>query len=276
MTNPAHANGRIPFDYHMHSNLSCDSKATMAEMSRAALEKGIREIAFTEHFDPKPEDICAGFYDPARYFESLEAARREFALLGLTIRAGVEVGEYHRYRDVIQPVIDAWPYDLVLGSLHWSGEDNIFDVAFYRAHAAEEIMPRYFAEMIEMVRDGGFDVLAHADVVKRAAFSVYGRFDDCDWEDAIRPVWQACIETGIGIEINTSGLRLSVAEAHPGLDALRWYREMGGELLTIGSDSHRPDQVGSGLAAGLDMARQAGFTRVCTFERRQVAGWVEI
>ena len=123
------SNGFIPHDYHMHSTLSCDCQASMAEMCQSALGRGIPEIAFTEHFDPKPEDICAGFYDPAGYFDALEAARRVFGPQGLTIRAGVEVGELHRYRAIVQPVLEAWPYDLVLGSLHWSGENNIFDDA---------------------------------------------------------------------------------------------------------------------------------------------------
>jgi len=248
----------------------------MAQMAAVALERGLCEIAFTEHYDLNPADQCPGFYDPASFFEQIEVARAEFEPQGLTIRAGVEMGEPHLYRETQGPVLSRWPYDVVLGSLHWVGDHNVFDPAYYQARTPGEAFGLYFAELVEMIEGGGFEVLAHVDVVKRTGFDVYRQFDTRAWEDLYRPVWQACIETGIGIEINTSGLRLSVAEAHPGLDALRWYREMGGELLTIGSDSHRPDQVGSGLAAGLDMARQAGFTRVCTFERRQVAGWVEI
>jgi len=148
------SNGFIPHDYHMHSTLSCDCQASMAEMCQSALGRGIPEIAFTEHFDPKPEDICAGFYDPAGYFDALEAARRVFGPQGLTIRAGVEVGELHRYRAIVQPVLEAWPYDLVLGSLHWSGENSIFDEDYFRRTPPEDAIPAYFAEMAEMVRGG--------------------------------------------------------------------------------------------------------------------------
>jgi histidinol-phosphatase (PHP family) len=113
-------------------------------------------------------------------------------------------------------------------------------------------------------------------VFKRTAYTVYGHFDIGEWQDAVRPVWQACIETGIGIEINTAGLRWKVEQVHPALDALCWYHEMGGELLTIGSDSHRPKQVGFGLSQALDLARAAGFTRLCSYERRQVTRWITI
>ena len=272
----SHANGRIPHDYHMHSNASCDSQATMAQMCRSALDKGIYEIAFTEHFDPKPEDLCYEFYNADTYFNNLDAARREFEPLGLTIRAGVELGEHHIYHAVHRPVLDAYPYDVVLGSLHWLGDDLVFDEAFFRAHAPRDVYEAYFTELAALARFGGFDVLSHPDVFKRAAFNVYGQFDIADCEDFVRPVWQACIDNGIGIEINTAGLRLAVDEAHPGPAALRWYREMGGELLTIGSDGHRPEHVGYQLDTALAMARAAGFERVCSYERRQVVRWIEI
>lgn len=270
------SNGHVPHDYHMHSNVSCDSQATMAQMCRSALAAGIFEIAFTEHFDPKPEDVCHDFYNPAVYFENLAAARQEFAPLGLTIRAGVELGEYHLYQDVQKPVLDAWPYDFVFGSLHWVGDENVFDEGYFRSHSLREIAEAYYTEMLRMVRFGGFNVLTHPDVIKRVASKVYQRFDIGDWEDLVRPVWQACIEQGIGIEINTSALRLPIHEVHPGPAALRWYREMGGEILTLGSDSHRPEIVGFGLAEALDLARAAGFTRLACFEQRKVARWIDI
>ncbi|NDJ78991.1 MAG: histidinol-phosphatase HisJ family protein [Chloroflexi bacterium] len=269
-------NGRIPLDYHMHSNVSCDSEATMPQMCRSALDKGIHEIAFTEHFDLVPGDEGAYYYKPDVYFSLLETARELFAPEGLTIRAGVELGEFHRYADVMQPVLDAYPYDFVLGSLHWVGNDTIFDERYFQREAADDVIPAYFTELLAMVRHGGFDVLAHADVFKRTAYRVYQHYDITEWEDWVRPVWQACIEGGIGIEINAAGMRHTVKQYHPSLEGLRWYREMGGELLTLGSDGHRPEHVGFCLTDALELARAAGFTRVCTFERRQVAQWIEI
>jgi histidinol-phosphatase (PHP family) len=270
------SNGHIPMDYHIHTNISCDSEATMEQMCQSALSKGIHEIAFTEHYDVHPKDSCANYYKPAAYFAKLDRARREYEPQGLTIRAGVELGETHRWREQHQAVLAAYPYDYVLGSMHWVGDESVFDEGFYRKSSPDEVIPAYFRELLEMTRQGGFDVLAHADVIKRVAHRVYDHFEIAEWEDAVRPVWQACIDQGIGIEINASGLRLSVAEVHPGLEALRWYREMGGELLTLGSDGHRPIQVGVGLDMALTVAREAGFTRVCTYEKRHVARWITI
>lgn len=263
-------------DYHTHTNASCDSQATMVEMCRAALAAGVGEIAFTEHYDLNPKDDCCDFYRPAAYFETLAAARDQFEPQGLTIRAGIELGETHLFAEAHRRVLSGWPYDFALGSLHWVGEHNVFDANYFRTYAARDVAEAYFGELLALVRHGGFDVLSHPDVWKRSAFAVYGRFNIADWEDLVRPVWQACIEQGIGIEINTSALRLPVSEAHPGPAALRWYREMGGEILTTGSDGHRPQHVGYALTAALDLARAAGFSRLACFERRKVAHWLPI
>lgn len=267
-----------PYDYHMHSNCSCDSEATMLDMGRSALAHGITEIAFTDHFDVHPKDSCTGFYKPEVYFANLAAGRRELEPEGLTIRAGIELGEPHLYHADQQPVLDQYPYDVVLGSLHWIGDTIMFDRTYFETRTLDEAIRPYFTELVTVVNAGGFDVLAHMDVFKRAAWEIYGgaAFDWSQWEDLIRAVWAACIENGIGIEINVATLRIGLDEPHPALDTLRWYKDMGGELLTLGSDSHRPAHVAYGFPTGLEVARAAGFTRVCRYERRQVVGWIAI
>ncbi|MBN2305856.1 MAG: histidinol-phosphatase HisJ family protein [Anaerolineae bacterium] len=273
MTTP---NGRIPQDMHTHNRISCDSQATMEEMCQSALERGITEIAFTDHFDCHPDDYCHHFYRPAAYFEQLAAARHVFEPQGLTIRAGVELGEFHRFHDVQQPVLDQYPYDVILGSLHWVGDRSVFDDDFFKNAPPQDTIGAYFRELAELAQYGGFDVLSHPDVIKRVAYRVYGEFDITAWEDLVRPVWQACIDNQIAIEINTTGLRLPVQQAHPAPDALRWYREMGGERLTVGSDAHRPDHIAYEFETARTMARAAGFTRLCRFERRKMVEWMDI
>lgn len=276
MADQPHLNGHIPQDYHAHTDTSCDSKATMAQMCQAALDRGIHEIAFTDHFDVHPKDHCGLYYRPDRYFEVLEAAREQFGPLGLAIRAGVEVGEPHRFGDTHAPVLEKYPYDIVLGSLHWLGDMSMFNRNYFRSYKLEEVLTAYFGELQQMIRAGGFDVVAHVDVFKRVGTQVYGALDSAQWEDWLRPVWRECIDAGIGIEINTASLRRGVDEMHPGPAALRWYREMGGEILTLGSDGHQPDHVGAGLDAAVEMARAAGFTQVAVFEQRQVVRWLPI
>ncbi|MCD4684960.1 MAG: histidinol-phosphatase HisJ family protein [Anaerolineae bacterium] len=276
MTDTPHTNGRIPHDYHMHSDISCDSEATMIQMGRSALARGITQITFTEHYDLHPLDYCYDHYDVALYFQNLNAAREVLAPEGLTIRAGVELGEAHIFAAQLQPVLVQHPYDIVLGSLHWVGDHSIFDRDYFRATTMQEMVTAYYTEMLTMVQAGGFDILAHADVFKRVASEVYGTIPDAPFEDLIRPIWQACIDGGIGIEINTAAWRRGLDQPNPSETMLRWYKAMGGEILTVGSDSHHPDDVGFALDRALDLARRVGFTRVAIFERREIVDWAAI
>ncbi len=267
---------QIPFDYHMHSTNSCDCRIPMAEMCRSAIQKNIPEIAFTEHFNRKPEDICYNKYNPEPFFNDIEACRAEFGPQGLTIKAGVEVGEMHLYRDEVNAVLDAWPYDLVLGSLHWNRGESIFERSYFQKRDLQTAAREYFAELTEMIHGGGFNIMSHMDVLKRMGYQVYNRFDIREFEDYVRPVLAACIEQNIAPEINTSALRMAVNQTHPTLEAIRWYREMGGELLSIGSDSHRPDAIGTGLDKAIAIAKEAGFTHLTKFSGREFQEFVEI
>ncbi len=267
----------IPFDYHMHSTFSCDCRTTMADMCREAIRKGIPEIAFTEHFDRKRDAMCFEKYDADGFFKALESARQEFAPQGLTIKAGVEVGEIHLNRDEVNAVLDSHPYDLVLGSLHWTRGENIFERPYFQKRDPRTAARDYFTELAEMVDGGGFNIMSHMDVLKRTSYGIYNNhFDIAEWEEYVRPVFAACIRRGIAPEINTSALRMPVNQTHPTLEAVRWYKEMGGERLSIGSDSHNPYQLGTGLDKAIGIAKEAGFTHLTKFANRQVETMVAI
>jgi len=260
----------IPQDYHMHSHHSCDCQATLADMCRAAIDQGIAEIGFTEHYDlvqsESPE--CRDSFRLVPWAAELERCREEFAGQ-LTIRAGVELGEPHRYAAQARALLARYPFDYALGSLHWAGPDNVFDVNYFKRLPAAEAYGRYFTELEQMARLGGFDILSHLDVPVRAAFGVYGGYDPSDYEALIRPVLRACIDNGLALDLNTAALRARPKLLTPNVDILRWYADMGGQRVTLGSDAHRPDQVGSHLPEALAAARAAGLKYLTFFEQRQ-------
>jgi histidinol-phosphatase (PHP family) len=261
-------------DYHVHTNNSIDCKVSMAQMCAQAVQLGLTEIAFTDHFNNHPLDLDLGYYDPERYFADLEHCRAEFPTL--IIRAGVELGEPHRWGSKIIPVLERYPYDLVLGSLHWVGKNSMFDANYFRNRSPQFAFREYFTELIQMINHGGFDILSHVDVPKRTGFSVYREFNISVYEDIMRKVWQACIDTGITPEINTKGLRSSAAQMHPTTDALSWYAEMGGERLTLGSDAHQAGSLADYFGDARQSALTAGIKRICRFERRSICGWVDL
>ncbi len=238
----------------------------MAEMCRAAVIRGIPEIGFAEHFDLHPDDPTRNWFRLEPWAEELDRCRSGFSGT-LIIRGGIELGEPHLFPIDMRQLLERYPFDFVLGSLHYFGEEFAFERRSFQ-RPAEEVFTLYFRELEHMAAVGGFDILAHLDVPVRTAVEVYGTYEAEQYERLIRPVLAACIRNSIAVEINTAGLRRAARILTPGLNILRWYAEMGGTLVTLGSDAHCPEDVGADLDTALETLREAGLNEVTMFERR--------
>jgi histidinol-phosphatase (PHP family) len=260
---------RIPHDYHMHSEFSIDSQVPVAERCEQAIALGLAEICITDHWDCHPLEESRGYYQAQPYFDEVQRCRDLYAGR-VQLRAGVEIGEPHLCLEQAEALTAAYPYDFVIGSLHWVGEGMVMDQSyFWEGREQREAYETYYSELLRMVAVGGFDVIGHLDVPKRLGFVVYGSYASGDYEEQIRAVLRTAIERGIGIEINTGTARRSVGIFSPPLDVLRWYKELGGEILTIGSDAHHADQMAFRFDEVPAMLAAAGFTAVTCFERRE-------
>lgn len=257
-------------DYHIHTGFSIDSEAEMEAVCEAAVAKGIDEIAFTDHLDFGPNDPT----DPFPLGSYLAAIRgcRDRHRGQLVVRAGIEVGEPHIFADEAAGVIAPHEFDVVLGSAHYAEGmraawlEEFFDQPLHDAYES------YFRQVVELSAGGDFDILCHLDLVKRDARKLGKPYDGPGpYADMIRAALRAVVERGKGIELNTSPLRRGQPEPCPSLEILRWYRELGGEILTLGSDAHAPHRVGSHLEAALEMVKSVGFDRLAAFERRQIS-----
>ena len=258
-------------DYHTHTRFSADSQAPMADQCRAAIEKGVAQIAFTEHEDYNPKDETSFYFQHADYLRELARCREMFAGQ-LIIRAGIEISEPHTHAERAAEVLSKYEWDFVLGSLHWMhGSVNAFTNAFTNYKSGwREAFRDYFTEMITLAQVGDFDILSHIDYPARYNRDVIGEhYDIGDYEEIIREVLRQVVTTGKGIEINTSAWRKSLPDPNPPAKVIKWYRELGGEILTVGSDAHTPKDISVGIERALGIARDAGFTHIATFERRQ-------
>jgi histidinol-phosphatase (PHP family) len=265
-----------PPDYHVHARFSCDSASAMTAVCEAAIARGMREIAFTDHADFGPDDP-PGYFHPAEYLAAIECCRARYGDQ-LTIRAGVEVGEPHIFARETESILAVGEFDFVLGSAHYADGDGL-QAAWKRPFFEQPLRQAYeayFRQVVRLAAEGDFNVLGHLDLVKRDARKFGKAYDGPEpYADMIRAALRSIVERGKGIEINTSPLRQGQPEPCPSLQVLRWYRELGGKVLTLGSDAHTPSAVGSCFDVALDMARSVGFTRLAQFEKRQVL-WLEI
>jgi histidinol-phosphatase (PHP family) len=259
----------IPQDLHLHSNFSPDSEWSMEAMCQGAIKAGVAEIGFTEHYDLHPDEWPRDYFKPGPYFDELENCRRQFAGQ-LIIRSSVEIGEPHIFRLEAQALLSAHPFDYVLGSLHWVGRRLIFDPKYFD-RPADEAFREYFIELERMTRAGGFDVLSHFDVPVRVGYDIYGEYHPERYEDVIRPVLANCIRHGIALDLNTAAFRRRAQQLSPGAAILTWYREMGGERVTLGSDAHRPEHIATNFEPAFAALRAAGLSHLTFFERRQAS-----
>jgi histidinol-phosphatase (PHP family) len=259
----------IPFDYHMHSRFSADSYASVRAMCEGAIKNSIPEIGLTEHYDLHPQELPI-FYQPEAWWEEIDRVRQGFDGQ-LVIRAGVEIGEPHRFPYGVRMLLDRYPYDFVIGSLHHVGDDFMFDNKILERKGADEIMRSYFLELEAMTRSPQFDILGHFDVPVRNGKLIWGGYDPSRYEEFIRVVLQNCIDHGIALDVNSGGLRRPANNLMPDLKILRWYQEMGGERLTLGSDAHSPADVGLHVDQALRFIRESGFKFLTRYERRQAS-----
>jgi histidinol-phosphatase (PHP family) len=257
----------VPHDYHIHTHFSCDSDASMFSMCKAAVDASIPEIGICEHFDLNPKDKCAGFFEADKWWDELTRCKREFTSL-LAIRAGIELSEPHLYPEAVDAILQNYPWDYALGALHWIGDDLIFEEEYFN-RSEQVAYGDYFTELQRLVLSGRFDILAHMDIVKRYGFERYRRFEPDDFEGQIRIILQTLASRDLALEVNTLTLQRSIQETSPSKKILRWFYEEGGQWITVGSDAHKPEAVGTGVEKGIAIIQSAGFKNLASFRRRR-------
>jgi histidinol-phosphatase (PHP family) len=257
----------IPLDYHMHSRFSEDGDDTPEAMCQRAIDLGIPEIGFTEHWDVGPYEKNPRYFKPEPWYVELERLRKLFNGQ-LVIRAGIEIAEPHLYPYETKEVLERAPFDYVIGSVHYVGRNFIFNAEYFRTHTADEVYGSYFAELDQMVRTADIDIVAHFDIPARTGIPILG-YDPVRYEPMIRSALKTCIERSLALDVNVSGLRRPSRNIMPDPLILAWYVEMGGQRLTLGSDAHRLPEVSLHIEKAIEAIQAAGINHITKFERRQ-------
>ncbi len=257
------------FDFHLHSQVSFDSQAKPMDMVRAAARRGLREICFTDHLDFRP-DVEPGqpepmAFTPAAYAAAYDALEPQ----GVTVHLGVEAGLLPENQAALRRELSLRAYDFVIGSVHFAQGLDPYYPAFWEGRSQSEAYCAYLQEVLRCLgAHTDFDVLGHLTYPSKARSNLskvpYSMADYGDWAEEI---FKRLITQGKGLEVNTSGLDCT-GETLPPLPFVSRYVELGGEILTIGSDAHSPEQVGLHVAETL--ARLRSITPyICTFAGRR-------
>lgn len=253
------------FDYHMHTVVSYDGHDTPMEMAQAAAKAGLQEICFTDHLDyliSVPREKTS--YTPDIY----RSAYADLHVPGLSIRRGTEIGLAPWNKDEIIHDLSAYPYDFVIGSVHFINDEDVYYPEFWVGRDFLATERAYFEEMLRCVQlHDDFDVLGHLTYISKVKGHPSPRIIPLDdHKEVIAEIMKTLIAKGKGMEINTSGVD-RCGDFLPGISYLKLFKDLGGRIVTVGSDAHASDRVGQYVTDACAIARDI-FGRVCTFQNR--------
>ncbi|MBI9099208.1 MAG: histidinol-phosphatase HisJ family protein [Spirochaetaceae bacterium] len=251
---------KILTDQHTHSNISEDSQATLDSMCRSAIDKGIDIISFTEHVDFNPRDPGYHFFNEQKYSNEIIKMRQKYSDR-IQIMKGVEFDAPNLYSREFKQ-INSGDYDIILGSVHMIDNKFVGDSSLLEKMTLEELFKRYYEQLLDLVRFGGFDVVAHFDFPKRYYMK------NILSERIAEEILNTMIEKGIALEINTSPLRRGYHESSPGKDILGKYATLGGTMITIGSDAHIPENIGADFDYAFKLIQSINDLTLGYFKKR--------
>jgi histidinol-phosphatase (PHP family) len=254
-------------DCHMHTCFSSDSEADMSGQVEAAIERGIEHICFTDHMDM---DYPGGEFalDTDAYMKSVMEVKEKYKDK-IKVCFGIEVGLQEHLKERLQNYIDSYPFDFVIGSMHLiHGEDPYFGKIFDR-YGDEETYREYFRALKTVLEYAPkVQSLGHLDYVVR-----YGKEKEKDYSyerfaGDIDAVLRLIIEKGIALEVNTAGYK-TLPFTNPHRDIICRYRELGGEMITVGADAHAPEYVGYQFERIPELLKSCGLRYYTVFEGKK-------
>lgn len=272
-------------DCHTHTQFSVDSEADLGMCAERADRLGLAAYAVTDHCECNSwypaEHYSDGddMHDSYRYkdcfLDSVAAvtALKEKYNGKFNLICGVEMGQPQAAPKAAAFINADERVDFIIGSLHQiRGEKDFYYIDYMDLGTDKiyDLLERYFMELNEMCRTNSFDVLGHLTYCLRYMKQRHGIEPDISrFDDIIADSFRTLAQNGKGIEINTSGLRQGFGETFPNLRYTKLFREMGGEIISVGSDAHTAEDIGKNVRDGIEIAKAAGFTRIAYFKKRQ-------
>lgn len=272
-------------DCHTHTQFSVDSEADLGMCAERADRLGLAAYAVTDHCEcnswypaehySNGDDMHDSYRYKDRFLDSVAAvtALKEKYNGKFNLICGVEMGQPQAAPEAAAFINADERVDFIIGSLHQiRGEKDFYYIDYIDLGTDKiyDLLERYFMELNEMCRTNSFDVLGHLTYCLRYMKQRHGIEPDISrFDDIIADSFRTLAQNGKGIEINTSGLRQGFGETFPNLRYTKLFREMGGEIISVGSDAHTAEDIGKNVRDGIEIAKAAGFTRIAYFKKRQ-------
>ena len=263
-------------DYHIHTEFSDDSVYPMEDVIRDAVQMGMEEICITDHVDygvKKDWDQGEISYrmgepianvDYPRYMAKIRQMKETWGDK-IRIRTGMEFGVQRHTVPEFESLFQRYPFDFIILSIHQVEDKEFWTQDFQKGKTQEEYNLGYYEELLAVIKKyKNYSVLGHMDLIAR--YDEAGIYPFEKIKPIVEKILRIVIAEGKGIEINTSSHRYGLQDTMPSTDILKLYRDLGGKILTIGSDSHRPEQLGAYIKETKELLRNLRFRYFCTYE----------
>lgn len=258
------------WDTHMHTNFSGDSEASPESMVEEAIRLGLDGICFTDHLDYNyPDDPELFLLDLDGYEKKIHAIQQQYQDR-LPICFGIEIGLQPHLAAQLSEVTTFYDFDFIIGSSHVVHGFDPYYPAYYEGKTEQEAYMEYFTSILENLEAfSDFDVYGHIDYVVRYGPNKNQCYSYREYADIIDEILRRIIAMGKGIEINTAGFKYGLGHPNPTEDILSRYHELGGEIITIGADGHKPEHIAYDFAKVPDILKAAGFRYYTVFKHRK-------
>lgn len=257
-------------DYHLHSNFSGDCDTNPEDMILKAISLGMPAMCFTDHYDMDfPEEPELFLFDLDHYFETMKKLQKKYANK-IQIQIGIELGLQEHLSNQCHDLVQAYPFDFVIGSSHLLYGKDPYYPDFFNEKEEETCYLDYFKSILTNLNAfDNFDVYGHLDYIVRYGPNKATYYSYEKYNEVLDNILKTCIQKNIGIELNTGGLAYNLGFPNPHPDILRRYKELGGQIITIGSDAHTPQRLAYEFQQTKQILKNCGFTKYTIFKNRQ-------
>lgn len=260
-------------DFHLHSTFSGDGKSTMEEMIQKAITLGLTHVCFTEHHDIDyvySNDLTPGCFEvnADSYLYDLLKLRAKYADQ-IKVMFGIELGLQPHLKKELAVYSKSHDFDFIIGSTHICNRMDPYYPEFFEGRSEDEAHHEYFTTVLESIKKlPYFDVYGHLDYVVRYGPTKGDQYTYEKHKEVFDDILRALLEEERGLELNTGAFRHGLLQPNPCFDVLKRYRELGGEIITVGSDAHDITNIGLGFDKASDILKEAGFKYYTIFEGR--------
>ncbi len=273
-------------DYHMHTNYSIDSNVSIRDRVQWAINNNIQEICLTDHLEPLSEDDIILFnidtsiettppdkyrvHNYEQYKKEIQQAQAEFGDK-IKIKFGAELGLMPELYEDGKRIIASNDFDFVIGSTHQVGDTRLFpNCPFYDNKTKIQAFNEYLESIYNNTKNiTCYDIYGHIDYVYRYSHYENNKLDYNEHKELIDAILKNLVEQGKGLEVNLSGVRYGHNSFHPSLPILKAFKSLGGEIVTVGSDTHNLQEVNPLIIQAQEVLKEAGFKYLATFDKRK-------